>query len=134
MRLREKALLGLLCPALLAPAATVAARPPAGATLDARLRSALARPALQSAFVGFEVRRVSDGRVLASRDAGRGFTPASVMKLLTTAAALDAFGPDEKVRTTLESTGAATAPPSSAAAASGRPPRGSGGSRAGTRR
>ena len=105
MSWRERGLAGVLCVALRAPAATVAARPRAAApgALEGRLRAALARPALQTAFVGFEVRRVSDGQVLATHEAGRGFTPASTMKLLTTAAALDALGPDERVRTTLES-------------------------------
>lgn len=108
MRLPDQATVGLLCSALLAPAASLAARPrsEAATTLDGRLRAALARPALQGAFVGFEVRRVSDGRVLATLDAGKGFTPASVMKLLATSAALEAFGLDDKVRTTLESAGA----------------------------
>jgi len=101
---RERGVVGALCLALAAPAATVAARPKA-APLEGRLRAALARPALQTAFVGFEVRRVSDGRVLAAHEAGRGFTPASTMKLLTTATALDVLGPDERLLTTLESAG-----------------------------
>ena len=45
--------------------------------------------------------RTADGRVVFERDSQRGFIPASNMKLYTTAAALDQFGPGARVRTSL---------------------------------
>jgi len=67
------------------------------------VRPSTSRAAAHSAFVGAEVRRLDDGRVLYAQNAEKAFAPASVLKLVTTAAALDAFGPDERPRTTLES-------------------------------
>src|SRR5262245_56622923 len=97
------AALGFLPLVLLAGRA--AAPGPAG-TLAAQLDATFDRPALRTAFVGAEVLRLDDARVLYARQAERSFTPASVQKLVTTAAALDALGPDERLRTTLESAAA----------------------------
>ncbi len=52
---------------------------------------------------GIEVARLPDGKVLFKRDADHFFHPASNMKLLTTAAALELVGPDFIFRTTIES-------------------------------
>ena len=60
------------------------------------------RPAFAAAFWGIEVRSLRTGRVLYGRNAGKSLRPASTLKLVTTAAALDAFGPDDRLRTTLE--------------------------------
>jgi D-alanyl-D-alanine carboxypeptidase/D-alanyl-D-alanine-endopeptidase (penicillin-binding protein 4) len=46
----------------------------------------------------------AQGKVLFERDADKAFTPASNMKLYTTAAALDAFGPEFKIRTSVYAT------------------------------
>ncbi len=72
--------------------------------LAERLSATLDAPAFAAAFWGLEVRELRNGAVLYSRNGAKGFTPASVIKLFVTAAALDAFGPDARPRTTLETT------------------------------
>ena len=82
---------------------SVAARAEAGsASLRRDIDAALDRPALRAAFWGVEVRSLKTGKVLYTRNAGKAFRPASVLKLVTTAAALDAFGPEARLRTTIE--------------------------------
>lgn len=63
------------------------------------------RPTFTPAFWGIEVRSLKTGRVLYARNAEKNFRPASTLKLVTTAAALDALGPDARVRTTVETAG-----------------------------
>ncbi len=74
-----------------------------------RLRKAIdrivERPGLAHAFWGIEVRSLGSGKTLYERNADKAFRPASTLKLVTTAAALDAFGPDARFRTTVETTG-----------------------------
>lgn len=86
----------LAAPAFARDASTGALRKPVDRILD--------RAGLDVAFWGVEVRRLRDGKVLYSRNATRHFTPASTTKLLTTAAALDAFGADHRLATTLQAT------------------------------
>ena len=55
--------------------------------------------ALSHAFLGAQVVRLSDGRVLYARNSERLFVPASNMKLFTTALALAQLGPDYRLTT-----------------------------------
>ncbi len=55
------------------------------------------------AIWGVEVRDVDTGTILYTRGAELNVEPASVMKLVTTAAALDLLGPERRFETTLES-------------------------------
>jgi len=89
--------------ALVAPA--LAAREPSSGALKRVVERALDRPAFAAAYWAVEVRSLTSGRVLYERNARKNMTPASTLKLVTTAAALDAFGSDAVVRTTLESAG-----------------------------
>ncbi len=77
--------------------------------LPQALRRAIApivsRPELASAFWGVEVRSLKTGRTLYALNAERAFRPASTLKLVTTAAALDAYGEDARLRTTVETAG-----------------------------
>ena len=75
------------------------------ATLQRRIDAILDRPALAPAFWGVEVRSTRSGRILYARNAEKNFKPASTLKVVTTAAALDAFGPDARFRTTVETAG-----------------------------
>jgi D-alanyl-D-alanine carboxypeptidase/D-alanyl-D-alanine-endopeptidase (penicillin-binding protein 4) len=81
----------------------------AGDPSPARLRKAIepvvARSELSTAFWGIEVRSLTTGRTLYALNAGKAFRPASTLKLVTTATALDAFGPDARPRTTLQTAG-----------------------------
>lgn len=89
--------------ALVAPA--LAAKEPSPSALKKVVERALDRPAFAAAYWAVEVRSLTSGRVLYERNARKNMTPASTLKLVTTAAALDAFGSDATVRTTLESAG-----------------------------
>jgi D-alanyl-D-alanine carboxypeptidase/D-alanyl-D-alanine-endopeptidase (penicillin-binding protein 4) len=81
----------------------------AGDPSPSRLRKAiepiLSQPDFAPAFWGIEVRSLKTGRALYVRNAEKAFHPASSMKLVTTAAALDAFGPDARIHTTVETAG-----------------------------
>jgi D-alanyl-D-alanine carboxypeptidase/D-alanyl-D-alanine-endopeptidase (penicillin-binding protein 4) len=81
----------------------------AGDPSPSRLKKAIdpivSRADFTAAFWGIEVRSLRTGRTLYARNAEKAFRPASSMKLVTTAAALDAFGPDARIRTTVETAG-----------------------------
>jgi len=62
-------------------------------------------PRFAHAWWGVEVRSLRSGRVVYARESQRNLKPASTLKLVTTAAVLDALGPDERLRTTLETSG-----------------------------
>jgi len=91
---------------LLSCAAVSVAKEPAGSSgLPAAIDRIVDRPVFAGAFWGIEVRSLKTGKVLYARNAGKSMKPASTMKLVTTAAALDAFGPDLRLRTTVETAG-----------------------------
>jgi D-alanyl-D-alanine carboxypeptidase/D-alanyl-D-alanine-endopeptidase (penicillin-binding protein 4) len=81
------------------------AREPSPSELKRRIEAVASRPDLAAGWWGIEVRSLRSGKVLHAMNAQRNFTPASTMKLVTTAAVLDALGPGERLRTTLESAG-----------------------------
>lgn len=87
---------------VLAAAAPAAAREPSPAALKRAIDAVVDRAAWGAASWGIEVRDLRGGRVLYARNAGKSLRPASTMKLVTTAAVLDALGPDERLRTTVE--------------------------------
>jgi D-alanyl-D-alanine carboxypeptidase/D-alanyl-D-alanine-endopeptidase (penicillin-binding protein 4) len=68
-----------------------------GAAVDA----IIAEPDLPAAHWGIYVRDISTGRTVYTHDGDRLFLPASNLKLLTTALALDAFGPEHRFVTRL---------------------------------
>jgi D-alanyl-D-alanine carboxypeptidase/D-alanyl-D-alanine-endopeptidase (penicillin-binding protein 4) len=75
---------------------------PAASGLQGAIDRIVDRPAFAGGFWGIEVRSLKSGKVLYARNAEKNMKPASTLKLVTTAAALDAFGPDLRMRTTLE--------------------------------
>jgi D-alanyl-D-alanine carboxypeptidase/D-alanyl-D-alanine-endopeptidase (penicillin-binding protein 4) len=93
--------------ALAAPAASAqeAAAPRHTTPLARRVDAILDQPAFEASFWGVEVRDIRSGRVLYARNAEKNMKPASSQKIVATAAALDAFGPQERFRTTVETTG-----------------------------
>jgi D-alanyl-D-alanine carboxypeptidase/D-alanyl-D-alanine-endopeptidase (penicillin-binding protein 4) len=85
--------------------AVLAAWPAVAFAGDSALQKAIDRivdrPAFAPALWGIEVRSLPSGQVLYARNAGKNLKPASTFKLVATAAALDAFGPEARLRTTL---------------------------------
>jgi D-alanyl-D-alanine carboxypeptidase/D-alanyl-D-alanine-endopeptidase (penicillin-binding protein 4) len=72
------------------------------ATLRQRIDAILRDTGARRGLWGIEVVRLSDGKVLFSRNADHLFLPASAMKLFTTATALQKLGPQFVFRTTVE--------------------------------
>jgi D-alanyl-D-alanine carboxypeptidase/D-alanyl-D-alanine-endopeptidase (penicillin-binding protein 4) len=102
----------LLVPLSLAPATaqqngapeakprTLASEPRTLLALQTSIAALLDQPQFAAARLGARI-ITSEGNVVFERDADKLFTPASNMKLYTTAAALDAFGPDFKFKTSV---------------------------------
>jgi len=85
--------------ALVLGAAPVSAGDPSPKRLGRAIDPIVSRSDFAAAFWGIEVRSLNTGRTLYARNAEKAFRPASSMKLVTTAAALDVFGPDARIRT-----------------------------------
>jgi D-alanyl-D-alanine carboxypeptidase/D-alanyl-D-alanine-endopeptidase (penicillin-binding protein 4) len=89
------------------PAAVKASTPdtlskqPADVALAQQIDQAIDSSELTRARWGVFVIGMKDGRVLAARNSDRLFTPASNMKIYTTAVALDLLGPDYRWRTSV---------------------------------
>src|SRR4051812_17116093 len=98
-------LLGGQTPRKEAPAAKpgneAAAKPSGDPTLAAAIDRVLNEAEAASGRFGVFVMSLKDGRVLYSRDSDKLFTPASNMKIYTTAVALDLLGGDYRWRTSV---------------------------------
>ena len=68
-------------------------------TFQERIASLLERPRHRTAFWGLQIERLDNREILFAHNAGKRFQPASNMKLLVAAAALDLWGPDHRFRT-----------------------------------
>lgn len=77
----------------------------AGADFRKRIDAIVDRPPLAPALWGIEVRSLKTGKVLYARNAIKNLKPGSTLKLVTTAAALEVFGPEERLRTTVQTAG-----------------------------
>jgi D-alanyl-D-alanine carboxypeptidase/D-alanyl-D-alanine-endopeptidase (penicillin-binding protein 4) len=95
----------VLAAALLLAGSPALARDPSPQTLKRGIDRILDREVFAPAFWGVEVRDLRSGRVLYERNARKNFKPASTLKLVTTAAVLDAIAPEERLRTTVETAG-----------------------------
>jgi D-alanyl-D-alanine carboxypeptidase/D-alanyl-D-alanine-endopeptidase (penicillin-binding protein 4) len=97
-------LIGLvcLCGGSLAPAL---AKEPSPRALRKGIERIVGRPGFAPAFWGVEVRSLKTGKILYQRNAGKNLEPASTLKLVTTAAVLDAYGSESRLQTTLETAG-----------------------------
>jgi serine-type D-Ala-D-Ala carboxypeptidase/endopeptidase (penicillin-binding protein 4) len=83
------------------PAPYPATPPPITAALDSIFQDTL----FANAHWGVLVRSLETGETLYARNAGRMFVPASNMKIVTAAAALEALGPDYRYRTRVAANG-----------------------------
>ncbi len=92
----------IVAPALAQQAAAPAPipKPQTLTELQARIVALLDDPKFVSMRWGARI-LTDKGKVVFERDADKAFMPASNMKLYTTAAALDAFGPDFKIKTSV---------------------------------
>ncbi|HYH79527.1 MAG TPA: D-alanyl-D-alanine carboxypeptidase/D-alanyl-D-alanine-endopeptidase, partial [Longimicrobium sp.] len=89
-----------------APAPAAAPAPPSGEeALAAALDSIFGDTLFAGANWGVDIRSLRNGRVLYQRNEGKMFVPASNMKLVTAAAALETLGPGFVYRTPVVATG-----------------------------
>jgi serine-type D-Ala-D-Ala carboxypeptidase/endopeptidase (penicillin-binding protein 4) len=92
-----------LAPALSQQPAPTSTKPETLAELQERIAELIDQPKFASARWGVRIITI-DGQVIFDRDADKAFMPASNMKLYTSAAALDAFGPKFRIKTSVYAT------------------------------
>jgi D-alanyl-D-alanine carboxypeptidase/D-alanyl-D-alanine-endopeptidase (penicillin-binding protein 4) len=92
-----------LAPAFAQQPEPITSKPATLAELQARIVALLDQPKFAAARWGVRI-VTPEGKVIFERDADKSFMPASNMKLYTSAAALDIFGPDFKIRTSVYAT------------------------------
>src|SRR5215468_12509758 len=92
-----------LMPAIAQQPSTAPDRPATLAELQSRIAALLDQPKFASSRWGARI-ITPEGGVIFERDSDKSFMPASNMKLYTSAAALDAFGPDFKIKTSVYAT------------------------------
>jgi D-alanyl-D-alanine carboxypeptidase/D-alanyl-D-alanine-endopeptidase (penicillin-binding protein 4) len=85
--------------ALLLPLFAPGSRADSLEMIQDRIAKALKRPGVRSAYWGIEVVDPASNRVLLSVNPDKPFQPASVLKVVTTAAAIEKLGPDFRFRT-----------------------------------
>jgi serine-type D-Ala-D-Ala carboxypeptidase/endopeptidase (penicillin-binding protein 4) len=90
-------------PALAQQAQPAATGPQSLSALQQRIAALLDQPQFAAARWGVLI-KPANGNVIFARDADKAFMPASNMKLYTSAAALDSFGPDFKLKTSIYAT------------------------------
>jgi D-alanyl-D-alanine carboxypeptidase/D-alanyl-D-alanine-endopeptidase (penicillin-binding protein 4) len=78
------------------------ASPPSHGPLKSKLDRIVSRPELAHSQWGIRVQDLGRGATLYSLNDSLSLTPASTLKLATTAAALDAYGPNAEISTTVE--------------------------------
>lgn len=83
----------------LAPAQAPYSESVAAEELAATIEETLGTDTYEGAFWGIQIVNLRSGTVLYSQNASRNFVPASNVKLLTSAAALDQLGPEYRYRT-----------------------------------
>ncbi len=93
-----------LAPTMAQQAVAPAPKPQTLAELQTRIAALLDQPQFAPARWGVRI-LTEQGKIIFERDADKLFMPASNMKLYTTAAALDAFGPDFRFRTSVYADG-----------------------------
>jgi D-alanyl-D-alanine carboxypeptidase/D-alanyl-D-alanine-endopeptidase (penicillin-binding protein 4) len=86
-----------------AAASTQAAKPKTLAELQSRIAALLDQPKFAAARWGILIKAGQD-KIVFERDGEKAFMPASNMKLYSSAAALDAFGPEFKIKTSVYAT------------------------------
>jgi D-alanyl-D-alanine carboxypeptidase/D-alanyl-D-alanine-endopeptidase (penicillin-binding protein 4) len=104
----RKSLLLLALAAILAPIIAVEARAGQLETIQTKIAQYLKRPGIRSAQWGIQFLDPSADKVLLEVNPDKAFLPASVLKVVTTSAALEKLGPDFKYHTGVYTSGTLT--------------------------
>jgi len=95
---RKSALVALVV-AVLLPAPSPGAEPDTLEAIQTKIAQYLKRPGIRSAAWGIQIYDPASGAVVLSVNPEKTFQPASVLKVVTTATALEKLGPDYRFRT-----------------------------------
>jgi D-alanyl-D-alanine carboxypeptidase/D-alanyl-D-alanine-endopeptidase (penicillin-binding protein 4) len=102
----HNACVALLCAAFFVPAIFGGDGPTLLETIQTKIAQVLKRPGIRSADWGIEIYDPTTNKAVLSLNPDKTFQPASVLKVVTTATALEKLGPDFRFRTGVYTNGA----------------------------